>query len=442
MLGVGWCLACGSSDSEPGDGSPITPNLEANSVGPTTVNGSTATTGSGTTGSTIGGAGGTSGTSGTSGANTSSGSFSNTATGTTASGVGGDTSSSTASDGSGGVTAGGGTAGTGGDGEPGVRFVGRVDYSDPQAPSFAWSGSGVVAAFEGSSLKVSLDDASENEFTVLIDGELMPKLSAQAGARDYELASSLDPGSHRVELYRRTEASFGATRFLGFDFGAEGQLLAPPAAPGRLIEIIGDSISCGYGNEGMSATCGFSAGTENHYETYGAIAARELDADVVTVAWSGKGVIYNYGDDKNDPMPALYGRTLPDDPSSVWDFSLVPDAVVINLGTNDFSTDDDPSPADFQEAYLELLREVRSHYPEAFLLCTVGPLLYGQDLVDARANIDAAVEAFEGEGDTRVRHWEMDISNDDPGCDYHPSLATHRAMADALVEELRAELNW
>ena len=75
-------------------------------------------------------------------------------------------------------------------------------------------------------------------------------------------------------------------------------------------------------------------------------------------------------------------------------------------------------------------------------MVAVAPLLYGQDLVDARANIDAAVEAFEGEGDTRVRHWEMDISNDDPGCDYHPSLATHRAMADALVEELRAELNW
>jgi hypothetical protein len=72
----------------------------------------------------------------------------------------------------------------------------------------------------------------------------------------------------------------------------------------------------------------------------------------------------------------------------------------------------------------------------------VGPLLGGQDLSDARAGIAAAVEAFEDEGDTRVRHWEMNISNDAPGCDYHPSLATHSAMGDALAEELRTSLGW
>ena len=381
-----------------------------------------------------GGAGGTSGTS--AGSDTGG----TVATTTTASGAGGVSSSTGGA--SSGVSSSGGTAGTGGDGEARVRFVGRVDQSDPEGPRFAWSGSGVVAAFEGSSVSVSLDDSSENQFTVLIDGELMPKLAAQAGTHDYVLAGSLATGPHRVELYRRTEASFGVTRFLGFDFGSAGRLLAPPAAQGRRIEIIGDSISCGYGNEGTSATCGFSAETENHYETYGAIAARELDAEVVTVAWSGKGVIYNYGDDKTDPMPALYTRALPDDPSSAWDFSLVPDAVVINLGTNDFSTEDDPSLPDFQEAYVDLLREVRSRYPEALLLCTVGPLLYGQDLTDARAGIAAAVDAFEGEGDTNVRVWEMDISNDAPGCDYHPSLATHRAMGEALAAELRASLAW
>jgi hypothetical protein len=35
-----------------------------------------------------------------------------------------------------------------------------------------------------------------------------------------------------------------------------------------------------------------------------------------------------------------------------------------------------------------------------------------------------------------VEHWEMNISNDNPGCDYHPSIPTHQLMADALVQEL------
>jgi len=307
---------------------------------------------------------------------------------------------------------------------------------------FAWSGSGLLASFEGSSLSVSLNDASENQFTVILDGQLQPKLEAQSGEHDYVLASSLEAGPHTLELYRRTEASCGVTQFPGLDFGDGGMLLPPPPAATRRIEVIGDSITCGYGNEGASATCSFSADTENHYSTYGAIAARELGAELVTVCWSGKGIIYNYGDDKTDPLPALYDRTLPGDSSSAYDFSLVPDAVVINLSTNDYSTDDDPAAAVFEQAYVDFLRHLRSKYPDTWIIGTVGPMLGDPDLSTARAGIAAAVGVLEQEGDTKVRSWEMNISNDAPGCDYHPSVDTHAAMADALIQELRSTLGW
>ena len=59
-------------------------------------------------------------------------------------------------------------------------------------------------------------------------------------------------------------------------------------------------------------------------------------------------------------MPALYDRALPEQPASVWDFSAwQPDAVVINLGTNDFSTEGDPSEAVFSAAYRAFLLHVR-----------------------------------------------------------------------------------
>lgn len=416
-------------------GSPITngsatdgPATSATSATPVTAT-TSASTGSP---STTGGNGGTTAPDSSSSAGPS--------TDTASTGTGGATSqtSATTFGGSGGTSA--TTSSSGGD--PGVRFVGRVDRSDAAGERFAWSGSGLVAAFEGTQVSVSLNDASENQFTVVLDGQVLPKLAAQSGSHDYLLADALAPGAHVLELYRRTEASFGVTQILGLDFGADGRLLAPPAAPGRLIEIVGDSITCGYGNEGPDTSCGFSADTENHYLTYGALAARELDADVSTVAWSGKGVIYNYGDDRADPLPALYDRTLPGDAASVYDFAQVPDAVVINLGTNDFSTDGDPSPEDFQGAYRNLLLHIRDKYPDAFLLCTVGPLLTGDDLTAARADIDAAIATLQSQGDLRVKSWEMNISNDAPGCDWHPSLATHEAMATALVSELRANLGW
>jgi lysophospholipase L1-like esterase len=299
----------------------------------------------------------------------------------------------------------------------------------------------MVAAFEGESVAVTLDDAGGNQFTVLVDGELRPTLIAQSGSNSYELANDLGAGPHQVEIYRRTEASFGTTVFAGFDFG-KGALLAPPTPPPRRIEIVGDSISCGYGNEGASATCGFSADTENHYLTYGAIAARALGAEVVTIAWSGKGIIYNYDTDTDNPLPALYDRTLPNDAGSTWGFSVASDAVVVNLGTNDFSTDGDPTQQLFVDNYVALLERLREVYPEAFILCTVGPLLSGADLDAARGGIADAVATRVAAGDDAVRAWEMNIANDMPGCDYHPSVATHQALANALVSQLQTDLGW
>jgi lysophospholipase L1-like esterase len=297
------------------------------------------------------------------------------------------------------------------------------------------------AAFEGTEVSLTLEDSGSNYFTVLIDGEPQATVVAQAGLHTYLLANGLTAGRHEVEVYRRTEASQGVTTFRGFDFGA-GQLLPPPPPKTRQIEFIGDSITCGYGNEGATATCSFSPETENHSLSYASIAARALAAEASTVAWSGKGIIYNYDQDKTNPMPTLYDRALPDDDSSIWEFSVPADAVVINLGTNDFSTGDDPSLELFRDAYVALLSRIREVYPAAYILCTVGPMLSGSDLDAARAGISAAVAVRNDAGDAQLGVWEMNIPNDQPGCDYHPSLATHQLMADALVAELEQRLDW
>jgi lysophospholipase L1-like esterase len=325
--------------------------------------------------------------------------------------------------------------------EPAVRFIGRFAHDGMKA-SFAWSGSGIVAAFEGTEVSLQMDDSGSNEFTVVLDGQLQPTLKAQVGSHSYALGGALTAQRHEIEIYRRTEANQGVSTFEGFDFGAQGILLAPPAPKTRRIEVIGDSISCGYGNEGADTSCTFSAETENHYLTYGAIAARALDAELTTVAWSGKGVVNNYDTDTNDPMPALYKRTLPDDANSRWDFSAKPHAVVINLGTNDFSTDGDPTTETFRDGYVDLVGQVREGAPDAFIVCTVGNMLTGADLDAARAGIHAAVDALRAAGDEKIAAWDMEVPNDDPGCDWHPKVATHELMAAALVAELKQQLKW
>ncbi|MFO7177790.1 MAG: SGNH/GDSL hydrolase family protein [Pseudomonadota bacterium] len=355
----------------------------------------------------------------------------------------------------GGITnaAGGGQGGLGGASEggasgapseePGVRFVGRVDTTDPSAARFAWSGTGVVARFSGTSVGVRLEGGQQ--YTVVIDGTVRPKLVPSNGLT--QVAMGLAAGEHTVELYRRTEAHLGESRFLGFDFG-DGQLLPPPPAPARRIEVIGDSITCGYGNEGADMSCPFSPDTENHYLTYAAISARTLGAELSTVCWSGKGVVCNYGDDASscmDPMPGYYDRTLPQQAASTWDFSrFQPHAVVINLGTNDFSTAQDPTPSQFENAYVAFLEHVREKNPDAWILCTVGPLLNGADLDTARSSIENAVARRTQAGDAKVKAFTLSPTDpaDGYGCDYHPNLTTHQKMAAALTAELEKTLGW
>jgi lysophospholipase L1-like esterase len=400
-------------------------------------------------GSTAGGKGGagggaaTGGTGGNGGTSTGGASAGGTSGGGTNSG--GTGAAGTSGSGGGGTSGAAGSAGDGGSsgnpGEPAVRFVGRTDTRQAGAVRFGWSGSGILFRFSGTGASVRLDD-SAGFFTLLVDGQQQPNLETTRGARTYPVASGLAAGNHEVRLCRRTEGHQGLTNFLGVEFGAGGVLLPPPPAAARRIEVIGDSITCGYGNEGQNP-CPFTPDTEDHYRTYAAIAARNLDAELVTVAWSGKGIIYNYGNDRNEPMPALYDRALPQDSSSVWDFSrFTPHVVVINLGTNDFSTDGDPDEATFSNAYRDFVRQLRNRYPSAWILCLAPTLLGGDDLTRAQTYINGVVNGLRSAGDAKIEAHSLVFTTTGAGCDYHPSLETHASMAGALTTKLRSLLGW
>lgn len=122
-------------------------------------------------------------------------------------------------------------------------------------------------------------------------------------------------------------------------------------------------------------------------------------------------------------MPELYSRTLPSAPASKWDFSWQPQVVVVNLGTNDFSTDGDPSQAELIGAYQAFLTDLRAANPHAYILCLVPTLLAGTDLSTAQSYIEQAVAARQAAGDAS-------------------SLDTHAAMGAALTKKLQSVLGW
>ena len=316
---------------------------------------------------------------------------------------------------------------------PSVRFVGRVDRTDA-GTRFEWPGVSLHANFTGGSVAMDLSDSNTTEFAVFVDGTEHPKIVATSGRKTYPLASGLSSGTHELEVWRRSESTVGLSEFYGLIFGPSGALLAPPAPLSRRIEIIGDSITVGYGNEGAPG-CSYSNDTENNYLAYGSVAARSVGAELSTVAWSGLGMYRNYGDvgAAAKPLPYYYDDALPT-AATPWNFSLfIPDLVVINLGTNDSSTQGDPGQP-YVDAYVAFIRRVRSHYPSAWILCIDATAAVRNDIAQVVSTTHTA-------GDAKVEAFALTGQNGS-GCDGHPNVTSDALMGASLAAEIRRVMGW
>jgi len=360
-------------------------------------------------------------------------------------------------------------------GPPALRYIGRTltDGTDPDGngnctaatPCFEWSGTQVMARFTGATaFNLAMSDYG-SYFDVYVDGVLQATpVIGVSGQMEYAVATGLSASAtHVVSLYKRTEASIiGRTMILGYSFPNGGTLLPPPPAPTRRIEVIGDSISCGYGVLGPNASCTEGTNYEDHDDTYEAITGRSLDAEVYTIASSGRGMYVNIDgtttctpSSNTDPctLPEIYGFTLPYvNPGvtpSAWSFaSWVPDVVVINLGTNDFFFFNGDPGEIFETTYLAFVRKVRQNYPGAWIFCTNGPMLTQSgtpatgEYAQAQTYIQSVVSTM---ADPKVTYLGFATQNQNAanqGCDGHPNPATHQAMATQLTAALTTALGW
>jgi hypothetical protein len=324
-----------------------------------------------------------------------------------------------------------------------VRYVGRVDTSDPAAPRFAWSGSGFVATVSGTKISVKLKSEGSTAFyQPVIDGKPGTRFSIASGATATTVVGdALPAGDHTVELYRESEGMYGDSVFLGF---ADGTLKGAPAGSGRLLEIVGDSISAGYGNLGNEVhppwdnTCTFSLDTEAAYQAYDMKLGRALGAEVSIVARSGWGMVRDLGGSASGVVPSLYGNTVGTSATPAWTFARKADAVLIDLGTNDSGPGDPGQP--YEDAYVAFLKTVRGHYPAAWIFLTIGPMTSDPMLTTMRTHLAHVVATF---ADPKVM--TIDVPTQDStstGCDYHPNVAEDELLAGALAPTIKSKLGW
>ncbi len=326
------------------------------------------------------------------------------------------------------------------------RYVGRCEFSNPGELSFDWSGVYIQFNFRGKECAVRMSDTGHNYYNVFID-DLPAKVIDVKSDTTIVLASGLGTHIHRARIYKRTEGSQGIATFKGIVLPENGEILAPKDLPTRKIEFIGNSITCGYGTEGMSAAERWNPSTENNYMSYAAILSRAFKADYHIIAHSGQGVVRNYGyKEKTSPkaMPDRYNRVFDEKELPLWNFKKwKPDVVVINLGTNDFSTQPHPDKTVFTAGYEKLIREVQKQYGDLPIFCLVGPMTdepcysYVKEMVDELRNVYQKKNIYFVGIPTYLMNPETDL-----GSDAHPNYSGQKKMVGHVLPVISSILKW
>lgn len=136
-----------------------------------------------------------------------------------------------------------------------VTLIGRHHVAaDKGAFGFSNSAAGVAFAFEGTELAVYLSASAYKEgyfhyVTIIIDDrEPIALPIRQAGWQ--EVATDLEAGKrHTVRILKRSESNAGDICIHRIRLSQGAKLFeAPPPPTDRKIQVLGDSIACGYGN--------------------------------------------------------------------------------------------------------------------------------------------------------------------------------------------------
>ncbi|GAA0744132.1 lipase [Sphingomonas sp. ABOLD] len=289
---------------------------------------------------------------------------------------------------------------------------------------FGWPGVYFEGRFKGTAVTVSVE-AGTDHLAILIDG--VERAVLQKPGRVERRFDGLGEGEHVIRVEKLTETQSGYSRMLGIT--TNGTPLSP-IVRARRVEFIGDSHSVGYGDTSDSRTCTPEAvhDTTNTALAFGPLLAKKWGADYRVIAFSGRGVVRNYaGGNPGETLPVLYPRAIPGEPAAAARDGWKPQLIVLNLGTNDFSTpvhageawkDEAALRADYRASYVAFVRRLQQANPGAHFL-----------LMGA-ANFIADVRAVAAE--TKASAVEVPTLAL-TGCNFHPSLADQQRMAD-LVE--------
>ena len=356
-----------------------------------------------------------------------------------------------------------------------LKIHGRIDDSLNVIPLLS-NGHGIELNVTGSQLWADVEAdfySFEPWGAIELNGELISRFMLDKGSHRICLFKGIAPDrTTRIKFYRELQAMSEdpGTRIIIRGLWTDGEFKAPPSYDYKL-EFIGDSICSGEGTYGAKTDEDWTAWCMSYSRTYANFTGRALNAECRVMSQGGWGVFSGWDNDRRLVIPKHYeqicGLASGTDndkygASKTYDFaSWVPDAIFINLGTNDCEGFNQPpfTDPDTKEIYklnrdetgsfikedveliinsaVSFLKTVRKKNPTSHIVWLYGMLGYGLSLPLADAINRYKVET----GDNNVAYLQLPSVNDKTiGARSHPGLEAHRMVAGILTDYLKTIL--
>ena len=355
------------------------------------------------------------------------------------------------------------------------KIHGRTVPGQYPLPLFS-NGSAVEVNVDGSELWIDLEvdcDFHEPWIWTELNGSFMSRQMLMPGTYSLCLFRNMTPGVVKnFKFIREIQAMSedNHCHILVKGFQTDGAFL--PVADKRFkLEFIGDSITSGEGTYGAKEDTDWLTMYMSCSQNYATMVTKALDAEYHLVSQGGWGVLSGWDNDPRHNIPCRYEKTcgLAGGPineelgaATPYDFqSWKPDAIIVNLGTNDASAFNQPefvvpetgeifkqrknddgsyNPDDigrFKQAVIDFLMMLRRNNPDSHIVWTYGML--GYDLTFA---ITDAMNTYQNiTGDINVAFLHLpNMTEETVGSHTHPGVKAHERAAIVLTEYLQARL--
>lgn len=318
-----------------------------------------------------------------------------------------------------------------------IKYHGRTELLKNGRMQFANTASGYEITFYGRMLVAEMNTSTGmGDFCIITDNDWenaqTTNIRSAGSGGKVVIAKYNEPEFHTVKVLKTKEESLEILNLNSLKVVGGGFLKAETNYD-LVIEAIGDSITCGYGNMRPNTDTD-NKDLQNGLYTYAAITARNLNAEYRAICRSGIG-LYTH--------PGTFRRVMKDaydyistESEVLYKADKAPDVVILNLGTNDSWTGKEHDQykkyerETFKAEYTAFIEKIVSKYgKDTLIVCCSG--MMEMSIKNPIADVVA---------DLSSKGYNVKEANFSKTLKGHPPKSDHERYAEKLTKDIKTWL--